>query len=42
MSNVEIASRLNVHARTVGRALEGVEAAGEQWGLGATSAALRD
>lgn len=30
VSNVEIATRLNVHARTVGRALEGVEVAGEQ------------
>lgn len=35
VSNVEIATRLNVHARTVGRALEGVEAAGEQGSLDA-------
>jgi transposase len=33
VSNVEIATRLNVHARTVGRALEGGEAAGEQGSL---------
>lgn len=33
VSNVEIATRLNVHARTVGRALEGGGAEGEQGSL---------